>query len=387
MNLDVATESVEESCDDASMEDIQEQKEDSSGKSFLKPEFHLHVNFWSFEDIDNTEGIENPRLDIGLQIKNYHLLDNVTLHCPFSIKEKDVIDLSSKLESKSNACIIFNAECEIETKDSYTIIDLTEKKDKLLVFPLEQVIEDVYKVETSDKKKGTRLVFQFGRFHEYVKQIEKLREIETIYIRFRITALSLKEHIYFDSEPLNKSFESAFSGTRIIDFKVNEKRNLPENIKAEVLINHDWARFNSIHFLVMVPSSYDLTSFYKESMTCRELEEDLWDDYLDTEILFANGHVLAYHWRAKETLDNASQEMKKVEDFSCLVKVNYSRAQKRTIAAYACSVIGLGIASSMIVTLISDFFAPGVSFFMVCMVATGVSFLLTNYFGKQKRQR
>lgn len=65
----------------------------------------------------------------------------------------------------------------------------------------------------------------------------------------RINNVNLRNHIYFDSEPLNKSFESAFSGTRIIDFKVNEKRNIPDSVRTEIIVRkEEWAIFKNIHF-------------------------------------------------------------------------------------------------------------------------------------------
>lgn len=324
----------------------------SSGKTDNTPEFSLHVNFWSLEDIKvkdclnnkkkTKENIKNPCLDIGLKIKGYAKLDYVTFYCPFSLDA--VSDLSKKLETKNNANIIFNSDCEIETKDSYTIVNISEHEETLLIFPLEQVIKNVYQVE-KEESRGTQITFQFQKFYTYVKEVEKLKDLDTIYIRFRIESTALKKYFYFDSEPLNKSFESAFSGTRIIDFKVNEKRNIDEKIRAEIIVNkQEWVIFHDVHFLVMVPSSYDLVSFYKETMTCRELEEDLWDDYLGAHIDFTSGHVLAYHWKEK------ASSGKGCEAFACLVKVNYSRAKKETIFLYALSVVALGVLSSMLVT-------------------------------------
>ena len=338
-----------------------------------EPQFSLHVNFWSLEDIKTTENLKNPILDIGIKIKNYEELKNLTFYCPFAIDKSLIYDLSNKLAKKNNASIIFNTDCEIQTKDSYTIVEIIEHEEQLLVFPLEQVIKDIYQIkrDLGRNQSGTQIVFSFESFYKYVQSVEKLKEMDTLYIRFRIKNVSLKDYIYFDSEPINKSFESAFSGTRIIDFKVNEKRNIDEDIRAEIIVNKQkWATFKDVHFLVMVPSSYDLTSFYKKTMTCRELEEDLWDDYLETSIDFSKGHVLAYHWRDKE------EESKKCEDFACLVKVNYSRAEKSTIALYMLSVIALGILSSMFVTslavrfcaLSKEYFAWGLGTVAFCFI-------------------
>lgn len=373
-------------------------KKNKDAEKNKKPEIDLHVNFWSLEDIDNSEKVKDPYLDIGIQIKNYSILDNITLYCPVVLTEKSIEDLSPKFAAKNNANIIFNEECEVETNETYTVIK-KEKNVQMLVFPFKQVVKNVFRIvwvedQTDEKKIGTKLVFELKRFHEYIQAIDKLEPLDTIYIRFRIKDKSLKEQIYFDSEPMNKSFESAFSGTRIIDFKVNEKRNINDIIRVEVILEKNtWATLNSVHYLVMVPSSYDLNSFYEGPMTCRELEDDLWDNYLGTEIISSNSHVLAYHWRAKAKktmegeklgIDSESKwgeerEVKKeIESFSCLVKVNYSRAKWSTIVAYAFSVIALGILGSLVVTLLSEPFEgvqllwAGIGSILICFICTWI---------------
>lgn len=342
--------------------------------SGLKSPFSLHVNFWSLEDIKNSDNVNVPYLDIGLKINDYSAIKEVVFYCPFVLDKNGIIDLSDKLANKNNASIIFNADCEIQTKDSYTIVEVDDD-EKLLIFPLKQVVGEVFSIEPVQNGTGTQLIFRFEQFRKYVEGgVDKLKELSTIYIRFRIIVPGLKKLIYFDSEPLNKSFESAFSGTRIIDFKVNERRNIEENVRAEIIVKkQEWVSFANIHFLIMVPSSYDLTSFYKDPMTCRELEEKLWDDYLGTTINFNKGHVLAYHWRGKQ-----------VDDFSCLVKVNYSRARKKTIFVYALSVISLGILSSLIVALLQMKWKSGISLTIAGSVAFAIILGLALYLGRSQ---
>ena len=322
--------------------------EKDPGGSEVDPVYSLHVNFWSLEDIKTTGNVKEPYLDVGIKIENYKSLKKLVFYCPFKLGKDCIQDLSEKFSKKSNANIVFNEDCEIETKDNYTIIQRTTQ-DKLLVFPLFTVINNVCKVEEVPDSEGTKIIIGFDKFHDYVKEVDKLKDITTIYIRFRVKNLTLRDYIYFDSEPLNKSFESAFSGTRIIDFKVNEKRNIEDSVRTETIVNKEiWAVFKNIHFLAMLPSSYDLTSFCEEPMTCRELEPELWDDYLGTSIDFNKGHVLAYHWRKK--VDKNSD----ISDFSCLVKVNYSKTKVKTILAYALSVVALGMMGSIAATVMGE---------------------------------
>lgn len=309
-------------------------------ESEILPKFDLHVNFWSLEDYSHIESADIPCLDIGIKIKEYELIDKLTFFCPFLVDKHDIKDLTEKITTKKNASIVFNADCEIFTKDSYTIIEF--EKEQLLLFPLDQVVQNVYNVNQGEY--GTKLEFHINHFLTYIKSNRQLSKFNTIYIRFRIVANSLRDNIYFDSEPLNKSFESAFSGTRMIDFKINEKRNIEEKVRAEVIVNHEkMADFERVHFLVMEPSAYEVKSFDALEMSCRELEKGLWDEYLGTVINFSKGHILAYHWKQKN----------KKNDFKCLVKVNYSKTRAFTMFVYAMIVVALGMVSGALVNIIS----------------------------------
>ena len=55
------------------------------------PQFSLHVNFWSLEDIKTKENINTPFLDIGIKIKNYKQLDHITFYCPLIFRVISVI--------------------------------------------------------------------------------------------------------------------------------------------------------------------------------------------------------------------------------------------------------------------------------------------------------
>ena len=312
-------------------------------KKKLEPRFCIHANFWSLEECPKNINKREPYLDIGIEVENWKQINVMTFFCPFRFKEKtDIIDLSEKMSRKANATIIFNEDCEIHTKGSYTTV---EKEDgtKYLLFPLKQAIKNVYKQENDELCSSTYLRFDFKEFSKFLetsKQHSDLNEISKIYIRFRMKGDSLSHNIYFDSEPMNKSFESAFSGTRMIDFKINEKRNIEEEVRAQISVSHEkFAKLSKVHFLVMEPSAYEVRAFGNQDMNCRELEDGMWDDYFGDELNFSKGHILAYHWKSKADKDS----------YNCLVKVNYSKAKRATIISYALIVIALGIISSVII--------------------------------------
>lgn len=329
------------------------------GGEILEPEFDLHVNFWFLGDILKQK-ISDPYLDIGIKIKEYKKLSSLVFSFPFQVLEQNVIDLASKMSDKINASIVFNEECEIETEKEYTIIKIPEKeKDiekKLLIFPLTQAIEHIYELTACENK--SYITIKFDEFKRYLTKDSKLGFYHDIYIRFRIRDVSLQNVLYFDSEPFNKSLDSAFSGTRVLDFKINEKRNIDKSITAKMDLDEKvLVEFEQVHFLVMEPSSYDMISYTQNQMTCRELEKNLWNDYLSdytpVELNDKAGHVLAYHWKAKK-------KDKKIRDFSCFAKINYQKMQMKTVLAYVLVAIGIGVIGSTIVSvtpLVNSFFS------------------------------
>ena len=354
------------------------------------PEFDLHVNFWFLGDILKNK-IRDPYLDIGIKIKNYENLYNLVFSFPFQVPAKSLVDLASKMSVKNNASIVFNEECEIETQKEYTIIKIPEKENpdgkKLLIFPLEQAVENIY--ELTDCNEKSYITIKFDEFRTYLKNSgSDLKQYSDIYIRFRIQNIDLQNILYFDSEPFNKSLDSAFSGTRVLDFKINEKRNIDKNITAKMEQKEEsLVEFGQIHFLVMEPSSYDMVSYTQNQMSCRELEKDLWNEYLEVNLEDKYGHILAYHWKKK------ASGKSKINDFSCFAKINYQKMQTKTVLAYVLVVLGLGVAGSTIVSatpLINTIFSLSAGEYEICnfildLLLAGVMILAGGMLGKSKK--
>lgn len=346
--------------------------------SDAKLDFSLHINFWFLEDIHFIgKKIKHPYIDIGFKISNYKEIDGIAFYCPFKVSKSNVVDLSQKMSTKTNATMVFNDECEITTINTYTSVKFSDDS-KSLIFLMGDIIEDTYRIENSNGKSS--IVFDFTKFHKYVATDEILNRINDLYIRFRIKDVELKDKIYFDSEPLNKSFESAFSGTRILDFKINEKRNIDEKLQAKMVVEeYEWAEFSKVHFLVMEPSSYDLTTFSKYDMSCRELEENMWDDYLGAEIDYSRGHVLAYHWKGSQ-----KSETNKLKDFSCFAKINYSKMRYWSIGSFVVMAIALGVLGDAISSLLGGFANADTSEWGVQFLGGIVIFIIGWFLGKKR---
>lgn len=319
------------------VENINKNENENKNIKKVEPIFDIHINFWS-ESVKKDGKV--PNLDVGIKIKNFRVIDELVFHCPFIIVKSEVKDLVPKLYNRDNANLIFNVNGNVVTKESYYIYNLEKKEnnEKMLLFPLNQDLGEIYYLNEVDNK--TDIIFNFTKFNEYInnKKID-LNGIDYAYIRFRISSDELKNSIYFDSEPSNKSFDSAFSGTRIFDFKINEERNLGKKTIAKIASEkYDFPEIAKFHLLIMEPSSYDVQSFTEKSMTCRELEGELWNDYFDSNIESSKSRILAYHWKFENEYS-----------YSCLVKVKYSKTNLLILIAYIFMVLALGIFSSTIV--------------------------------------
>lgn len=350
------------------------------------PLFDLHVNFWSLEYVKTKGNVSMPFLDIGVGIKNFKAVKKMIFHCPFVFdKDNELFDLSSKMSSQENASNIFNESCSInQTQEQYTIITVCpEGKEKItyLVYPFDQtaqsggkkVVQISHFTENGDDSlSNTNIEFSFTELINSISGTseEELKNVQKVYIRFRIKADLLK-YLYFDSEPLNKSFESAFAASRIIDFQVNRKRSISTTIRNKLKSEqYQWPSFSSVHFLLMEPSSHIVDVLSKQKYTCRNLETGIWNDYLEDTISYDSDAMLAYHLKENES----------APDFACLIRVNYSKAKKVTILIYCICVVLLGMIGSLLATVVSEQFcnyanAEMIAASLICLLIAGIVFL------------
>lgn len=333
------------------------------GNEDEKPKFSFHANFWS-EDIQ-TKGnkVKYPYLDIGIRIENWNCCSQIVFHCPFVVKEEDLTDLTDITAKKETAELVFNDYCQSIDSGSYKIITVGEKERKYLLFPLvkragqknKSANIEIEQSEPSDSSDSeSDLIIDLKSFKEIMENTSSpvrpkdFKEEDSIYLRFRIASDELKDKIYFDSNPYNKSLESAFTSTRIVDFKVNEERNLSSYTRQKIAEKKlSLAEFDAVHFLIMVPSSYDVQFFPDNHLSCRELESGKWNEYYGNEIDTDKEHVLAYHTRMKDSDNNE----KPVKSFSSLIKIKAFKSNRKTVGIYLLIVIALGMISSSVVNM------------------------------------
>ena len=321
----------------------------SKGKKKQKVKFDLHMNFWSESLMGKGDkNKEIPFLDVGIKVYNFRRVKEFIFQCPFELNRDEIFDLHNKIIDKNNAQIIFNTDVEIETKKGYSLLNLNGK-EKMLVCSVPKSDKCIENIDDDI----TNIIFDLQALHRYIeKKKEDYEGIDELYIRFRIQSNTLINKVYSDWEEMDKSFQSRFSGTRILDFKINEERNLNQDDNKNYLIaGYEVALFKNIHLLMIELASCDVQSFADGKMTCREVENDLWGDYCGENILDDGKQVLAYHWKFSEEELNKKDQLLSV---SCLAKVKYFKTGFSTMFAYSVIVVGLGMFSSILFSIVDN---------------------------------
>lgn len=159
-------------------------------------------------------------------------------------------------------------------------------------------------------------------------QIKTLKQKDKSYYRFRVRG-DFTQSLSIISRPSNAILESAFSEIEMIDFRVNEVRDLNhdllERISGEVL-----PKINKQHFFFICSSEEDVIGNHQPFLSCRNLENYRWGEYVD----LPNSDkktFLAYHWKEKDR-----------DSVSTLIKTKYEKNNWKTILKY--SIIGFIIA-------------------------------------------
>lgn len=291
----------------------------------------FHINLWDLGVNKSTE--VKPFIDIGLSITAFRELDKIYFQIPFLVEREELIDLTDTFSETMIANLVFNDDCRFQ-RDSNNICSLELSEDignfRLLYKLSEAVIE-------WDENFGTSIIFDL----ETIRNDAAYNAYKDVYIRFRIQSNKIKEELFCKINRKNWFLESGFNETKIIDIKVNKKRNMSEeNLKIMRRNNYRFVDFRKIHFLVMEPANNDVEVLGKDFIECRKLESE-WGNYLKQESEI--GDIIAYHWKAKEK-DGS------IKEYANMVKVTSATTTWRIIIVYILVVILIEVFTNMIFT-------------------------------------
>jgi len=260
---------------------------------------------------------------IGKETKASH----VNVFVPERVGRSDVEDLGITFRERPElVSSLFNEDYRVSPRPNEKIIEVldAERVPVFYIYALDLnsdiAIEDAYG--------GSIITIRIPR---------ELAE-EKHYYRIRLTNpyVDSISHIY---TPPNSVLESAFLQTELVDFRVNEKRNLNSSLLERMRLEGE-VSFSKTHLFLMREASDDYICSHKPPNGGRQLEVDLWKEYIGHDYSFDK--IIAYHW--KETSTHNS--------FSAFAKFRFIRCSRLTIATFITIIIGLGVLAGVLANLL-----------------------------------
>lgn len=301
----------------------------------------LHVNIWELPKKRRCilrSAKPGCCVDFGLLIKNYRQLSAVMIAIPFVIKPDDFQDLSPLLGKVDGLCnAIFNRVASFTQKTpmgkngstAYTLTVNDVMPNGAVLYPLKA--DKNLKIE--------------GGFSYVSLELDSLSlqsdqtQLKDLYIRFRIKGETLAKQLLSPITKANLFLESGFKKTEMIDFKINEIRNIDQAITNKVETDgFKPASFQRVYFFIMEAATNEVDAAGINA-ECRKLE-DIWEKYIGTSV----SNTVAYQWEKRAKEENGS--IKPFMSFSQLTKVTYSGTNWKIIALYIVAVLLLSILSN-----------------------------------------
>ncbi len=281
-----------------------------NAKDFIN-EVELHFNLWKLPN-----GNSHIRfLDIGIKLKNTTNIEELKLYFPTIIKKEDFEDIVEKFISKPDlVSAIFNENYKVVSDGTSKLFQIKDSKDEF-VFNIYKTGKDDIKWE--EKYSGTIL------------SISIPQQDNEIYFRFRIKG-NFIDSISSKSIPTNAIFDSAFTEIEMIDFRVNEIRDLDTSLLEEMHRDNKF-QIAKQHFFFICSNNEEVIASHQPYISCRNLENYRWNDYVGLEDI-ENQIFLAYHWK-KEKIDYSN----------ILIKTKYEKNNWKTIITYMLGALFIGL--------------------------------------------
>jgi hypothetical protein len=278
----------------------------------------VHFNLWKLGKRKNS----NCFLDIGLMIQEATKVSHVNIFIPQSVASSDIEDLGITLRKNSDlVSTLFNEDYRISLGAQEKIVEVLNVDGTLIFY-----------IYVLDLNTDVSVENAFGGSIIKIRIPQELADKKQYYrIRLKSLYVDSISHIY---TPPNSWLESAFSQTELVDFRINEKRNLNPSL-SERIRSEGQVSFSKTHLFLMREASDDYVYSHKPPYDSRQLEADLWKSYIGDDHPFDK--MIAYHW--KETGTHYS--------FNAFVKFRYIRCTPLTIFIFIVIIIILGFVSAL----------------------------------------
>lgn len=302
----------------------------------------LHINYW---ELDDTVSNGSQFLDFGLLIKKAALdVEAITFFFPFEVRPNDVEDLGAKLKSEQMISALFNEDynCDSNTGTSYTTVRKKgEDKVDFYIYELAKTNFEVSKVSDFGSILKVSILSR--------PPVGEPASTEcNVYIRFRLNNIH-SEGLFYEERISNDYIQSAFYKTKMLDFRVNERREMSNKL-LEVLefSNRHFVGFEKFHFYYVGSSRKEKVEGTVNYNDCRLLDYSQWSNYLP-QITKGDKRFLCYHWK---TYNNGAV----FQSCSVFMRTVFKSLNIKIITIYSLIAIGLSFVASALWGFLYHFF-------------------------------
>lgn len=307
----------------------------------------LHVNLWEVREKAPKRQRKTSALDLGVMISDWEAVEAVLVDLPWAVQRDDVSDLGSRLNSEKTIAAIFNEIVRYDgcAEESFARVSFRatdpvgQAPEEIKAFALLRLPGRAYQVNEVPLGHGassTQLKIELPPLSEL-----KTINLKKIYLRFRIDCVPrvVYSHTF---EQADRNLLSSRIETRIVDFRINVRRGIPDELFAENKALR-FPRFKKIHFFLTVNREQVCDFESKNFVGCRSLvDEAVWNEYLRGTKSSASSdgmkRFLGYQWTASAK-DHAKEKSGGVKDLMVLGRFSSYRSTVRTALMFL--VVGL----------------------------------------------
>lgn len=294
----------------------------------------LHFNLWQFSSqkninrwhFGNHNGFQDF-LDIGIKIDKISNLESVYLFVPCELKKYDVRDLGKTITKNTKLLTaIFNEVSTVGTENAKLVqVKLRKQGDECLeecfsVYIIDESnninVELCKEGEDGEEKiVGTIIIIKTS----YIK----LDDSQPVYLRIRIkfSSQGISNKIIHQYVPKDFWLQSSTVKQQFVDFRLNEKRNLPKTIQEMCVDN--FLKIKKVHFFLMREFADEPIMSDPVNSGYRVLESDTWSEYVCQEPNIQLNHMIAYHWKLSH---NGDKEESYVNSFTLSTKFSFQES-------------------------------------------------------------
>ena len=216
----------------------------------------LHVNYWK---VPVGNGSYKRFLDFGIFINEVARdISSVSFYFPFKVEETSLRDLGESLSKSELLCTLFNNEYvvrNIKGSPSYFCVSPSANSESTHPFWLYVLGENnfnVAEVRPYGSIVTVKILSTAKKNGGIQPATSEKKSKRNLYFRFRVEDIPV-DSIFYEENISNDFLQNAFSKTEMIDFRINEVREMNPKVYEEITKDKTFLPFSKIHFFLLVP--------------------------------------------------------------------------------------------------------------------------------------